>query len=82
MFRDAVREFAESEIRPHVQAMDEAAQFRPDLIPKFFELGLMGIEIPESYGGAGSSFFNAVLVVEELSRIDPSVGVLVVAISV
>ena len=53
MFRDAVREFAETEVRPHVSAMDEAAQFRPDLIPKFFELGLMGIEVPEQYGGAG-----------------------------
>ena len=53
MFRDAVREFAETEVRPHVQEMDEAAQFRGDLIPKFFELGLMGIEVPEQYGGAG-----------------------------
>ena len=56
MFRDAVREFAETEVRPHVSAMDEAAQFRPDLIPKFFELGLMGIEVPEQYGAAAAPF--------------------------
>jgi alkylation response protein AidB-like acyl-CoA dehydrogenase len=49
----------------------------PDLIPQFFELGLMGIEVPEELGGTGSSFFTAALVVEELSRVDPSVGVLV-----
>jgi len=77
MFRDAVREFAVSEIAPRVHHMDEAQQLDADLIPKLFELGLMGIEIPEAHGGAGSSFFTSVLVVEELSRIDPAVAVLV-----
>jgi alkylation response protein AidB-like acyl-CoA dehydrogenase len=77
MFRDAVRQFAEESIAPRVAAMDEAARMDPDLIPQLFELGLMGIEIPEAAGGAGASFFTSVLVVEELSRIDPSVGVFV-----
>ncbi|MEX2282433.1 MAG: acyl-CoA dehydrogenase [Gemmatimonadota bacterium] len=77
MFRDMVRQFAEETIAPRVSRMDEDASLDSDLLPKIFELGLMGIEIPEALGGAGSSFFNSVLVVEELSRVDPSVGVLV-----
>ncbi len=77
MFRDAVRDFATTEIRPHVHAMDEAAQFRLDLIPKFFELGLMGIEIPEEYGGSGGSIFMAVLAIEELARVDASAAIYV-----
>lgn len=77
MFRDTVRQFAEESIAPRVHAMDAAAKLDPDLIPQLFEMGLMGIEVPDSLGGAGSSFFTAALVVEELSRIDPSVGVLV-----
>src|SRR5688572_1952020 len=77
MFRDTVRQFAEETIAPRVHDMDEAGQMDGDLIRHCFELGLMGIEVPESWGGASSSFFTAVLVVEELSRIDPSVGVLV-----
>ncbi|HEX2095426.1 MAG TPA: acyl-CoA dehydrogenase [Longimicrobiaceae bacterium] len=77
MFRDAVRQFAEDEVRPRVQAMDESQQMDPALIPQFFELGLMGIEVPEELGGAGASFFTAALVVEELSRVDASVGVFV-----
>jgi alkylation response protein AidB-like acyl-CoA dehydrogenase len=77
MFRDAVREFAEAEVRPHVQAMDEAAQFRPELIPRFFELGLMGIEVPEQFGGAGGSIFMAVLAIEELARVDASAAIYV-----
>jgi butyryl-CoA dehydrogenase/short/branched chain acyl-CoA dehydrogenase len=72
-----VRQFAEDVIRPRVHAMDQAGKLDPDLIPRCFELGLMGIEIPEEYGGAGSSFFMACLAVEELSRVDPSVGVFV-----
>ena len=64
LFRDAVREFAETEVRPHVHAMDEAAQFRADLIPKFFELGLMGIEVPEEFGGAGGGIFMSALAIE------------------
>ncbi len=77
MFRDTVRQFAEDSVRDRVSKMDEEARMDPDLIPELFELGLMGIEVPEKWGGAGSSFFTAVLVVEELSRIDPSVAVLV-----
>jgi alkylation response protein AidB-like acyl-CoA dehydrogenase len=77
MFQEAVRDFAASELAPRVMKMDEAQQMDPDLIPKLFEMGLMGVEIPELHGGAGSSFFTSVLVVEGLSRIDPSVGVLV-----
>ena len=77
MFRDAVRDFAESEIAPRVTEMDRAQALDPGLLPQLFELGLMAIEIPESYGGAGSTFFTSILAVEELSRIDPSVAVLV-----
>jgi butyryl-CoA dehydrogenase len=77
LFREAVRDFATSEIGPRVMRMDEAQEIDQDLFPKLFELGVMGIEIPEEHGGAGSAFFTSVLVVEELSRVDPSVGVLV-----
>ncbi len=77
MFRDAVREFAESEIRPHVSAMEEAAQIDLDLIPKFFELGLMGIEIPEKYGGSEGNIFLATLAIEELARVDASAAIYV-----
>jgi alkylation response protein AidB-like acyl-CoA dehydrogenase len=77
MFRDAVRDFAEQSVRPLVNEMDEAQKMDEGLIPQFFELGLMGIEVPEEHGGTGASFFTAVLVVEELSRVDASVGVFV-----
>ena len=77
MFRDAVREFAESEIAPRVARMDAAHEIDSELISMLFELGVMGVEIPEQYGGAESSFFTAALVVEEISRVDPSVAVLV-----
>jgi alkylation response protein AidB-like acyl-CoA dehydrogenase len=77
MFRDAVRQFAEDQVKPLVSKMDDEARMDPDLFPQLFELGLMGIEIPEQFGGAESSFFTAALIVEELSRVDASVGVLV-----
>jgi short-chain 2-methylacyl-CoA dehydrogenase len=77
MFRDMVRQFAEEHVASRVHDMDRDAKMDESLIPQFFELGLMGIEIPEELGGTGSSFFTAALVVEELSRVDPSVGVLV-----
>ena len=77
MFRDSVREFAEGEIRKRVERMDEQGQMDADLIQQCFDLGLMGIETPEEFGGAGGSFFQAILAVEELSRVDASVGVLV-----
>jgi len=77
IFRDSVYEFADREIRPHVREMDEAAQMPRPLIDRLFELGVMGIEVPESAGGAGGTFFHAVLAVEAVSRVDPSIGVLV-----
>ena len=76
MFRASVREFAEGEIRPRVEGMDEHAKMDPVIIKHLFDLGLMGIETPEEHGGAGASFFTAIIGVEELSRVDPSVGVL------
>ena len=77
LFRDSVREFAEAQVRPLVREMDEHAKIPRALVDKLFDLGVMAIEIPETYGGAGASFFHSVLAVEELSRVDPSVGVLV-----
>ena len=77
LFRDNVRQFAEEKIRPLVREMDEKQVFDHDLIEHFFQLGLMGIEIPEQYGGGAGSFFEAILAVEEISRVDPSAGVLV-----
>src|ERR671914_2024163 len=76
MFRASVREFAEGEIRRRVEAMDEHAKMDPVIIRKLFELDLMGVETPEEYEGTGASFFMAIIGVEELSRVDPSVGVL------
>src|SRR5919107_1024470 len=76
MFRASVREFAEGEIRPRVEEMDEHAKMAPEVIRQLFELGLMGVETPEEHGGTGASFFMAIIGVEELSRVDPSVGVL------
>ncbi len=77
LFRATVRRFAHDRIRPYVREMDEAGVFRKDLIRQFFEMGLMGIEIPEEYGGQGGTFFQAILAVEELSAVDPSAGVIV-----
>ncbi len=77
LFRQTVQEFAEQEVAPHVKEMDEAGRFRPDLIARFFELGLMGIEVPESWGGAGGSFFLNVLAIEELARVDASAAIYV-----
>ncbi len=77
MFREAVRDFAESEVAPRVTEMDRNQALDADLLPQLFELGLMGIEVPEEMGGTGSSFFTSILVVEELSRVDPAVGTLV-----
>ncbi|MBV9144448.1 MAG: acyl-CoA dehydrogenase [Acidobacteria bacterium] len=77
LFRDNVRQFAEEKLRPLVREMDEKQVFDHALIEQFFLLGLMGIEIPEQYGGGAGTFFEAILAVEEISRIDPSAGVLV-----
>jgi alkylation response protein AidB-like acyl-CoA dehydrogenase len=77
LFRQTVREFAETEVGPHVTEMDTAASFRPDLITKFFELGLMGIEIPEQFGGAAGNIFLATIAIEELARVDASAAIYV-----
>jgi len=77
LFRASVREFAEGEIRPRVEAMEHAAKLDPELIKQCFELGLMAIESPEEYGGAGSTIFNAILAIEELARVDASISVFV-----
>jgi alkylation response protein AidB-like acyl-CoA dehydrogenase len=77
LFRDSVYEFADREIRPLVREMDEHAKIPKTLIAKLFDLGVMGIEVPDGYGGGGAQFFHAVLAVEALSRVDPSIGVLV-----
>jgi alkylation response protein AidB-like acyl-CoA dehydrogenase len=77
LFRQTVREFAETEVKPHVMEMDEAGKFRPELVQKFFEMGLMGIEVPESLGGAGGTIFLAVLAIEELARVDASAAIYV-----
>ena len=77
LFRDNVRQFAEEKVRPLAREMDEKGVFDHKLIDEFFQLGLMGIEAPEEYGGAGGKFFEAILAVEELSRADASAGVVV-----
>ncbi len=77
LFRSTVRDFAEAEIAPLVRSMDEEAKFDPGLLRKLHELGLMGIQIPEEFGGAAGTLFEAVLAVEEISAVDPAVGVLV-----
>src|SRR5579871_4743443 len=77
MFRDTVRQFAIEQIGPLVRTMDDSQQMDPALIKKLFDLGLMGIEIPEEYDGPAGTFFEAILAVEEISSVDPSVGVLV-----
>jgi alkylation response protein AidB-like acyl-CoA dehydrogenase len=77
MLRDTVRRFAQQEIAPRVRAMDEAQKLDPDILRLLFDLGLMAIEAPLELGGAGASFFSAVLAVEEISRVDPAVAVMV-----
>lgn len=77
LFFDSVVQFAENEIGPHVREMDDAAELRPAILERLFEFGLMSIEIPEEFGGQGGSFFDSVLAVQALSRVDPSVSVVV-----
>jgi alkylation response protein AidB-like acyl-CoA dehydrogenase len=77
LLRQSVRQWADSRVRPLVREMDESGHFDPDLLEECFRQGWMSIQIPEAYGGSGGSFFDAVLVVEELSRVDPSAGVVV-----
>jgi alkylation response protein AidB-like acyl-CoA dehydrogenase len=77
LFRDNIRQFADEKLRPLVKEMDEKGVFDKDLIHQFFQLGLMGIEIPEQFGGGAGKFFEAILAVEEMSRVDASAGVIV-----
>ena len=77
LLRDSVRAFAEEQIRPLVRDMDARAEMPPHLVQQLFQLGVMGIEIPETHGGAGGRFFHAIVAVEELARVDPAVAVLV-----
>jgi hypothetical protein len=77
MFRDAVAAFAKAEVAPKVHEMDVQQKMNPDLLSQCFDLGIMGIEIPPEYDGAGGSFFMACLAVEELAAVDPSLAVIV-----
>jgi alkylation response protein AidB-like acyl-CoA dehydrogenase len=77
LFFSTVRQFAREKIEPHVRSMDEAQQFAPGLVSQLFALGIMGIEIPESLGGAGGTFFDSVLAIEAISTVDPAIAVLV-----
>ena len=77
LFFDTVSQFARERIGPKVAEMDRASALAPELVPALFELGVMGIEIPSEFGGAGSSFFNAILAVEALAKVDPAVSVVV-----
>lgn len=76
LFRESVSAFAAEEIKPHVADMDEVGEFKEEILKQFFALGLMGIEIPEDYGGTGCTFFMSILAVEALSRVDASAGVI------
>src|SRR6266542_2208160 len=77
LFQSTVRSFAREQIAPHVRAMDDEGVFRKDLLRQLFDLGLMGIEVPEEYGGQGGTFFQSILAVEELAAVDPSAAVIV-----
>src|SRR6266498_686077 len=77
MFQTEIRRFAREQIGPHVREMDDAGYFRKDLLARIFEFGLMGIEIPEEYGGQGGGFFQSVLAIEEIAAVDPSASVVV-----
>src|ERR1700679_3538762 len=77
MFQATVRRFARERIGPHVRAMDEAGVFRKDLLKECFELGLMGIDVPEEYGGQGGYFFQSIIAIEEVAKIDPSAAAII-----
>jgi alkylation response protein AidB-like acyl-CoA dehydrogenase len=77
MFRDSVRRFAAERLAPHVRAMDDAGVFRKELLAEMFDLGLMAIDVPEEYGGQSGTFFQAILAIEELAKVDPSASVIV-----
>lgn len=75
MLKDAAADFADTVIRPKVEEMDEKAKLDPDLVKQFFEMGLMGIEVPEKYQGGGGTFFMSIVAIEEISKVDASAGV-------
>src|ERR1041384_1880572 len=77
MFQASVRRFAAERLAPHVRAMDDAGVFRKELLAELFEMGLMAVDVPEEYGGQGGSFFQAILAIEELAKVDPSASVIV-----
>ena len=77
MFQSSVRRFAAERLAPHVRAMDDAGVFRKELLAELFELGLMAVDVPEEYGGQGGTFFQAILAIEELAKVDPSASVIV-----
>jgi butyryl-CoA dehydrogenase/short/branched chain acyl-CoA dehydrogenase len=77
LFQNSVRRFARERLAPHVRAMDEASKFRKDLLDEMFEMGLMGIDIKEDYGGQGGTFFQSVIAIEELAKVDPAAAVIV-----
>jgi len=77
LFQSSVRQFAKERLAPHVRAMDEEGRFRKDLLHEMFQLGLMGIDIKEEYGGQGGSFFQSILAIEELAKVDPAASVIV-----
>ena len=77
LFQNSVRQFAKERLAPHVRSMDEHAKFEPELLREMFELGLMGIDIKEEYGGQGGTFFQSVLAIEELAKVDPAASVIV-----
>src|SRR6202451_133398 len=77
LFQISIRRFARERLAPHVRAMDDAGVFRKDLLQEFFDLGLMAVEAPEEYGGQGGTFFQSILAIEELARVDPSASVIV-----
>src|SRR5882724_6454779 len=77
LFQSTVGQFARERLAPHVRPMDESGVFRKELLDELFELGLMAVDIPEEYGGQGGSFFQAILAIEELAKVDPSAAVIV-----
>jgi short/branched chain acyl-CoA dehydrogenase len=77
LFQQSVRQFAHEQLAPHTRAMDEEEKFRPGLLQQFFELGLMGIDVPENFGGQGGSFFQSILAIEEIAKVDPAAAVIV-----
>src|SRR3954454_17985378 len=77
LFQTTVRRFAKERLAPYVRQLDENGKFRPELLEEMFELGLMGIDVPEQHGGQGGSFFQSILAIEELAKVDPSASVIV-----